>query len=115
FYYSRYPAPEQGAQFQWLNKNQAVYFHRIGTAQSEDRLVYARPDHPEWGFDATVTDDGRWLVITMWVGTDSRYQTAYKDLRDPNGEPVLLVEGFEHDYTLVGSDGSRLIFRTNLD
>jgi prolyl oligopeptidase len=115
FYYSRYPAPEQGAQFQSLNKNQAVYFHRIGTPQTNDRLVYSRPDHPEWGFDATVTDDGRWLVITMWVGTDSRYQIAYQDLRDAQAEPVLLVEGFENDYTLAGSDGSRLIFRTNLD
>ncbi len=50
FYYSRYPAPAEGDEFQTLNHDQQVYFHQVGTAQETDRPVYARPDHPDWGF-----------------------------------------------------------------
>jgi prolyl oligopeptidase len=113
FYYSRYPATESGEKFQSLNLNQAVYFHRLGTAQEDDELVYARPDNPDWGFNAEVTDDGRYLVITVWKGTDNRYQIVYLDLSDPEAAPVTLIERFDHDYTLVGSIGSELYFRTN--
>jgi prolyl oligopeptidase len=113
FYYSRYPATESEEKFQSLNLNQAVYFHQIGTDQASDELVYMSPDHPDWGFGATVTDDGAYLVITIWKGTDNRYQVVYKDLNDPAAEPVTLIEGFDHDYTLIGSIGSELYFRTN--
>ena len=114
FYYSRYPEPESEA-FQALNKNMAVYYHRVGTDQSEDTLIYERPDHPDWGFQAEVTDDGRYLVITIWLGTDDRYQIATRDLSQPDSEVSLLIEGFDHDYTLVGSQGSTLFFRTTRD
>ena len=53
-----------------LNLNQKLYYHRLGTPQAEDVLVYERPDHPKWGFGGDVTDDGRYLVITIWKGTD---------------------------------------------
>lgn len=115
FYYSRYPETSAEEKFQALNMNQAVYFHRLGTDQSEDELVYARPDHPEWGYAASVTDDGRHLVITIWKGTDDRYQVVHRDLSDPDAKPVMLIEGFDHDYTLVGSIGDELFFRSNLD
>jgi prolyl oligopeptidase len=108
FYYSRYPSPESGEQFQQLNMNQAVYFHRLGTTQEEDKLIYARPDHPDWGFSAKVTDDGAYLVITTWKGTDDRYQIVYQNLDKGESGPVMLIEGFDHDYTLVGSVGSEL-------
>jgi len=115
FYYSRYPETGEGEKFQALNMNQAVYFHRLGTDQSEDQLVYARPDNPEWGYAASVTDDGRHLVITVWKGTDDRYQVVHRDLTDPDAEPVMLIEGFDYDYTLVGSIGDELYFRSNDD
>ncbi|MGH8221986.1 MAG: prolyl oligopeptidase family serine peptidase, partial [Woeseiaceae bacterium] len=113
FYYSRYPATDEEEKFQSLNTNHAVYFHRIGDAQQDDRLVYTRPEHPEWGYAAKVTDDGRYLVITVWLGTDDRYQIVYQDLDAAGAEPVMLVEGFDHDYTLAGSVGSELFFRSN--
>ena len=113
FYYSRYPEAEEGEKFQALNMNQSVYFHQIGDAQSEDKLIYARPDSPEWGFGAEVSDDGAYLVITVWKGTDSRYQVAVQDLNDPDATPVMLLEGFDYDYTFVGNVGSELYFRTN--
>ena len=60
FYYCRYPEPKEGAQFQSLNYNQAVYLHRLGTPQSEDRLVHARPDEPKWGFSPDLSEDGKY-------------------------------------------------------
>ncbi len=115
FYYSRYPATDADEKFQSLNKDQAVYFHRIGDAQETDTLIYSRPEHPDWGYSADVTDDGHYLIITVWKGTDDRYQIVYQDLQAEDAEPVMLIEGFDFDYTLVGNEGSELYFRTNKD
>jgi len=115
FYYSRYPAVTDDEKFQSLNVNQAAYFHRLDTPMDEDTLVYEQPENPEWGFDATVTDDGLHLVITVWKGTDNRYQIVHQDLTDPDAKPRILIEGFDYDYSLVGSVGSELFFRTNKD
>jgi prolyl oligopeptidase len=113
FFYSRYPAPEAGQEFQALNKDQALYYHRVDTPQSADELVYARPDAPEWGFGAAVTDEGRWLVISIWKGTDDRNQVAVEDLAASGWAPEMLVSDFENGYSLAGSEGSTLFFRTN--
>ena len=113
FYYSRYPATTDAEKFQSLNKNMKVYFHRLGTPQDDDVVVYERPDHPDWSPRAEVTDDGNHLIISISVGTDSRYQIVYQDLSDPESVPVTIIEGFDYDYTLVGSVGDDLYFRTN--
>jgi prolyl oligopeptidase len=113
FYYSRYPETKEEEKFQSLNKNMTVFFHKLGTAQEQDVVVYARPDFPDWGPRATVTDDGKHLVITISVGTDDRYSIVHKDLTDPAAEAVMIIEGFDYDYTLVGNIGVELYFRTN--
>lgn len=113
FYYSRFPAVDEDELFQSLNVNNSVHFHRIGEPQDSDDLVYARPDQPEWRFDASVTDDGRHLVITNGIGTDSRYQLFYRDLSNPDSDIVQLIEGFDFDYSLIDSVGDELLFRTN--
>jgi len=113
FYYSRYPATSEEEKFQSLNKNMTVYFHRLGTSQDADQVIYARPDHPDWGPRGTVTDDGEHLVITISVGTDSRYAIVHQDLTDPEAEPLMLIEGFDYDYSLIGNIGDELYFRTN--
>jgi prolyl oligopeptidase len=112
FYYSRFPAPASGDKFQSLNTNQALYYHELGTAQAADRVIYARPDHPEWGYQGDVTEDGRFLVITIWQGTDSRYQVALLELAEAGATPHMLIEGFDYDFTLVGSQQRTLFFRT---
>ncbi|HSD70767.1 MAG TPA: S9 family peptidase, partial [Woeseiaceae bacterium] len=86
FFYSRFPATDDEEKFQSLNTNQAVYFHRIGDPQENDTLVYLRPEHPDWLYGAQVTDDGAWLVITIAVSTDDRYQIVYKDLKAEGAE-----------------------------
>jgi prolyl oligopeptidase len=115
FYYSRYPAPQEGAEFQSLNKNQTIYFHEVGTPQSADEVAYARPDEPEWGLSPAVTEDGRYLVVTIWHGTDERYQIAVQDLGKEGGKPEMLVSGFDYAYDLAGNRGSELFFRTTKD
>ncbi|MCB9384386.1 MAG: S9 family peptidase [Bryobacterales bacterium] len=115
FFYGRYAQPEEGQAFQSTNLNQKLYYHRVGTAQSDDVLVYERPDEPEWGFSPSVSTDGRWLVITIWKGTDDKYRVAYKDLAEPYGMPVTLIDNFAQDYTFIDADGSTLFFQTDLD
>jgi len=115
FFYSRYPEPEPGAAFQQLNKNQKVFYHRLGTPQSQDVVVYSRPDNPDWGFGAGVTEDGRYLIITTWKGTDDKYRVTYKDLTEPYAAPVELVDNFDNEYTFVGNDGPVFYFRTKRD
>ncbi len=115
FFYARYDAPEEGDEFQSLNLNQKVWYHRAGTTQDEDSLVYERPDHPEWGFGIDVSEDGRYLVLMVWKGTDDRYRIVVDDLTKPDEEPFELIDNFDHEYTFVGNSGSSLFFQTNRD
>jgi prolyl oligopeptidase len=116
FLYSRFPEPEQGQDFQALNYDQAVYFHRLGTPQSEDQLVYSTPANRDYNHSATVTSDGRWAIITTSVGTDARYEVRAIDLaaRDTQGWAAReLVTGFDNAWNLVDGVGGRLWFSTN--
>jgi prolyl oligopeptidase len=114
FFYSRYDEPKTaGEKFQSTNLNQKLCYHRLGTPQSKDVIVYRRPDHPDWGFGADVSDDGRYLVITTWKGTDSRYRITYKDLTEALAAPVDLIDNFENDYNFVGNDGPVFYFKTD--
>lgn len=115
FFYARYPQPAADAAFQSLNTNMKVYYHRVGTPQSADVLVYERPDHPDWGFQLSVSEDGHYLIITVWVGTDDRYRIVVKDLTEPYGLPYELIDNFEHEYSFVGNDDQVLYFQTNVD
>lgn len=115
FFYNRYDEPEEGAAFQSLNKNQKVYYHRVGTPQSEDVLVHEDREHPDWGFSPTVTEDGRYLVLQVWVGTDDRYRILYKDLTEPYGMMRELIDNFENEYTFIGNEGSVFYFKSSLD
>jgi prolyl oligopeptidase len=115
FFYSRYDEPKEGAAFQSLNLNQKLYYHRIGTPQADDTLIYKRPDHPSWGFSPDVSEDGRWLIITVWKGTDDKYRVLYKDLSDKDSKPVELIDNFENEYAFVGNNEGVLFFKTDLD
>jgi prolyl oligopeptidase len=113
FFYSRFPATGAGQDFQSLNKNQMVYYHRLGTPQSADRLMFATPDRPELSHGGTVSDDGSTLVITSSSGTDDRYEVTLLDWQKPNAKPRVLIPGFTHNYSYVGNRGSRYYFATN--
>jgi prolyl oligopeptidase len=115
FYYSRFAAPAEGAKFQALNENQQVYFHKLGTAQSADRLIHATPDAPKRGHSAQVTEDGKWLVITTTEGTDNRYEITILDLTDPAARPRTIVKGLENEWSLAGNVGSTFYWTTDKD
>ncbi|MFM7297946.1 MAG: prolyl oligopeptidase family serine peptidase [Planctomycetota bacterium] len=114
FFYSRYDAPEAGSELQAVNRNQKLWFHAVGTPQSQDVLVYERPDHPEWSFGGTVTDDGRWLVISVGEGTDPRNRLFVDDLAQPGWNVVELIPEFDASFDLVDSNGDTLWLMTDL-
>ena len=114
FLYSRFPAPIDGQAYQQLNKNQEVRFHRVGTPQSADQLVYATPDQPNLSHGAQVTHDGRWMVITSAQGTDSKYAVHLIRLAGRTGWTARsLIDGLENDWRLIEGMGDTLYFMTN--
>jgi len=114
FYYSRYAEPDPQNQFKDENYNQTVFFHALGTAQSDDVLVYARPDHPDWNFSAITSEDGRWLLIDASQGTDPNNRIFVQDLATGGDVVELLAKG-DASYDYLGNDGSTFYFRTTLD
>ena len=115
FYYSRFPVTEEGETFQALNTDQKVYFHRLGTDQADDRVVFATPDSPDLNHVAEVSDDGRWLIVTSSSGTDDRYEITLLDRENPDAEPRVLIPGFENSWSYLGNQGDRFWFMTNED
>lgn len=114
FFYSRYDEPK-GGQFSAVNRFPKLFYHRLGAPQSEDRLIYHRPDQPDWGFGAEVTEDGRYLVISVSRGTDTKNGLFYLDLRQPDAPVVELLKEFDADYSFIGNDGSVFWVRTDLN
>ncbi len=114
FLYSRFPAPIDGQAYQQLNKNQELRFHRIGTPQAADELVYATPDQPELGHGSQVTHDGRWMVITSAQGTDSKNAVQLIRLDGRKGWAAkTLIAGLDNDWRLIEGMGDTLYFMTN--
>lgn len=123
FFYSRYDEPKENEKLQSLNYYQKLYFHKLGTPQSEDVLVYHRPDQKEWMFDGDVTEDGKYLIISIRLGTDRRTRLYYKDLNGnmdelgwQKGKSVVeLLNDFDANYTFVGNKDATFFIQTDLD
>src|SRR5262245_9073808 len=116
FFYRRFPEPRPGQKYQGLPLNQKLYYHRLGTPQDEDVLVYHRPDQPTWGVTGGVTDDGRYLVIYLSDGTTSRKnRILFKALQDPYGLPVELIDNHDSVNSVIYNDGPVFYVRTDLD
>jgi prolyl oligopeptidase len=113
FYYSRYDEPKNDA-LKGTNYFQKVYYHRLGTPQSDDPLIYERPDQKEWLLSATATADGRYLIINVNEGTDVKTRVYYKDLATKDSPVVKLLDDFDAAYTLIDNDGPVFWFQTDL-
>ncbi len=113
FYYGRYDAPKEGEELTGTNENQKLFFHKLGEDQTADTLVYQRPDEPKWGFSPRVTDDGRYLIIENWKGSEPQSQVFIKDLRRPESEIIALITGFDAEYQWVASVQDTLYFLTD--
>jgi len=115
FFYSRYDKPDEKNKLRTQVYNHKLFFHQLETPQSQDKLIYERPDQPEWLFSSEVTDDGRYLIITVQRGTDPKNRIFYKNLVDPNSKVVELLDKADAEYAFIDNDGPVFVFRTNLN
>ncbi len=113
FYYDRYPDPATVAPEDRNNYNR-VYWHTLGTPQSEDKLVYERPDNKELGFNAAITDDSLYLGLYVYHGTDHRNRVYYRRL-DSDGEFIRLLDDADAGYYFIDNTGPVFYFQTDLD
>ncbi|PYK29971.1 MAG: S9 family peptidase, partial [Verrucomicrobia bacterium] len=115
FFYSRYDKPDEQNKLRNAVYNHKLYYHQLGTPQSQDKLIYERPDQKEWLLNAQVTDDGRYLIIDVRRGTDPKNRIFYKNLVDPNSKVVELLDKADAEYSFIDNDGPVFAFRTTLN
>ena len=114
FYYSRYPAPKEGDNLKGKNLYQAVYFHKLGTSQDEDELIYVDKQHPQRFARVFVTEDDRFLILNTSEGT-SGAEIWVRDLKSNQKDFTMLIPGFETQANVVDSYNGKLLVRTNDD
>src|SRR5947207_1572319 len=114
FYYSRYDEPK-AEQLKQTNYFHKLYRHKVGTPQTQDVLIYERKDNKDWLFNAEVTDDGDYLIITISQGTDPKKRIFYKDLRQPDSKVVELLDKMDAAYAFIEHDGPLFWFQTDLN
>lgn len=117
FFYSRYDKPNTASEFTGVNFFQKLYYHKVGTPQEADKLIYQRADEKEWGFGGSVTEDNQYLIISVIRGTEKKNQIFYAKLNDNSADGatkvVELISGFESSYQFVGNDGTQFYFETD--
>ena len=114
-FYSRFPTVDEKAKLTKLNYDQTIYYHKLGTPQSEDVVVYNRPDDKEMGVGGGVSEDGKWLIVYVSKGTSPKNMIYYKDLSKKYSGVLPLVDKFEADYSFIGNNGTKFYFRTDKD
>lgn len=113
FFYGRFPEPQPGADLKAANFHQKVYFHKLGTPQDADQLVWKDDAHQDWRADARVSDDSRYLILTLGKGTDEKHKVLYRPLAEAQAAPTFLVGDFDHEYTYLDNDGPVFWFLTD--
>lgn len=114
FFYSRYEEPKAGAALTQKNEFHKLCFHKLGTPQAEDQLVYERKNEPKWGFGGGVTEDGQYVIIHVWLGTEPKNRVFYKGIA-PDAPVVELLNDFDARYDFIDNQGSVFYFLTDLD
>lgn len=112
FFYSRYPKPEEGGEKSAKNLNHEVYYHRLGTDQSEDQLLYSDPENPTFNHYCTVTEEGEYLILYAMPGTNG-YATYYKDLQ-ADGPITMLFPGYAHKSTVIDYRNGKFLIKTDI-
>ena len=114
FYYSRYPIPDEKSKLTTQNKNHKVYYHKLGTPQSEDVLIYEDKAHPLRTVGATLSEDEHFLIVGTSEGT-SGSELWVKDMKNTGSDFKLLIKGFDIESNFIDNDGDYLLVRTNAD
>jgi len=104
FFYSRFPESKD-KKSEKASLNMKLYYHVVGTKQADDKLIHEEPAQPKWGMGGEVTDDGRYLIITIDDGTTSgKNRIVYRDLKEdpPSGRGIAyeLIDKHDSDTTL---------------
>ncbi|MFN5028252.1 MAG: prolyl oligopeptidase family serine peptidase [Burkholderiales bacterium] len=121
FFYSRYDAPKEGAALSGVNYFQKLYYHRIGTPQSADQLIYENPVEKEWGFGASVADDGKHVIINVWKGSGRKNGLLVMPLKSgavpavPASVLKTITLDFDAEFTPIGANGNTLWVKTDLN
>ncbi len=111
FFYNRYPTPAKGDELKGENKNSKLYYHKVGTPQDEDVLIYEDTEHPEWSFHASVTEDEKYLIIGVTESTSGN-ALYFKDLEKDT--PVIkVINTFDKDYSVIDHVDGQLWVYTN--
>ncbi|GCC51232.1 S9 family peptidase [Chryseotalea sanaruensis] len=113
FYYSTYDKPK-GSQLSEKTQFHKLYYHKLGTPQSSDVMIFGGEKTPRRYIGAYLTEDERFLVITASTSTTGN-ELYVQDLKDPKGKIVTVVDNFDKDHYVVDNDGTRLILQTNLN
>lgn len=115
FFYSRFPETEEGGELKQQTFFQKLYFHKLGTEQSEDELIYERPDNGEYFIGAEVSEDGKWLIISVGKGTERMNMVYFKDLEKEDAPIIPLITDLSASYNFIGNDGPVFYFVTDKD
>ncbi len=115
FYYSRYPEPEEGAEYAGANYGHMLMYHRLGTPQESDELVFNDPSNETRGFAGAVTDDGQFLIIGVWEGTSRKNGVYYIPTASPGAGAERLLDDFDAQYSFIDNVGDTFYFETDLD
>ncbi len=113
FYYAAPDPPASGTEYLAGHGLQQIWYHRIGTARGDDRLMFAAPEHPDWLPTALVSDDGRFLVISVTNGTAPQVMLSVLDLADPAAQLRPVTSDFDTTADFVTSIGSTLYLVTD--
>ncbi len=112
-YYSRFPRTDEKAKLTSLNYDQKIYFHKLGTPQTEDKIIYERPDDKELSVGGGVTEDGDYLIINVSKGTSNNNMVYFKDLKKAGSAITPLIDKLENNYGFIGNVGSMFYFQTD--
>lgn len=112
FFYTRYPAPAQGDALKGVNENNKIYYHKIGTSQKEDNLVYEDPTHPQWGFGVDVTEDEKYMIIYVTESTSGN-GLYFQELGVPGAKVHKMITSFNKDYSVLDHINGKFLVSTN--
>lgn len=114
FYYSRYPEPNPGMELSDANRFHSVYYHKLGTQQNEDIKIYENLEEPLMNHNASVTEDGKYLILYASRGT-SGYETSYRPIQGPSKTFKVMFKGFENESSVITNLGEKFLVQTNIN
>lgn len=114
FYYSQYPTPTESNALTQANENPRVFLHKVAAKQEQDTLIYERPDEPKWMFATSISDDDKFLILSIRRDTRPINLIYVRDLTS-NGDFKPLIDVWEADYSFIGNEGSDFYFHTDLE